>query len=231
MEKITNYVENLFFGFPRTEEVAKIKMQIIDSLVEKYHDLINSGKNENEAFGILISELGNMNELKKEFNIPDFKENKNEPKTETQKHKELSEDVKKYREDFFNYQKKFAVMIGLGVVFCITGIVISASSADTGSVSDIVAGFFLPVAIGVFLFIIAGVKQGSLKKLAELDIQNEKTQRSSESISSIIMLIATMIFILLGFLKNAWHPAWVVFPIGGVLCAIIEIIFANFKKR
>ncbi len=240
MEKITNYVENLFFGFPRTEEVAKIKMQIIDNLVEKYQDLINSGKNENEAFGTLISDFGSMEELKKEFNIPNFKENRNEAKNETkkesQKTEELSDDVKKYREDFFKFQKKFAVMIGLGVVFCILGIILSAlaSGSSRSNAGASAVAFFFPVAIGVFLFIVAGIKQSTLKQFAQLNYSNSNNTFSFYSdspIRKVIMMIALIIFLLFGFLDDAWHPAWLVFPIAALISSILEIIFTNSKKR
>lgn len=36
------------------------------------------------------------------------------------------------------------------------------------------------------------------------------------------MLIATGIFLLLGFVWDKWHPGWVVFLIGGILCAITD---------
>lgn len=43
------------------------------------------------------------------------------------------------------------------------------------------------------------------------------------------MLIATFIYLSLGFIWNLWHPGWVVFPLGGVLCAIATIIIGDDK--
>lgn len=40
----------------------------------------------------------------------------------------------------------------------------------------------------------------------------------------VIMLSATAIFLLLGFLRDAWDPGWVVFPVGGILCAIVSVV-------
>lgn len=39
-----------------------------------------------------------------------------------------------------------------------------------------------------------------------------------------IMLTATAIYLLLGFLGDLWHPGWVVFPIGGILCGILHTL-------
>ncbi len=227
MEKITQYVENLFFDFPKTEEVARLKMQIIDSLVEKYQDLISSGKNEDEAFGIVVAEFGNIEELKKEFDIPYYQK---EAKTDMPQ-PELSEDVKKYREAFCKFQMKYALMIGFGVVSCILGIIISISlSSDSGTDGEFMIAFLLPVAVGVFLFIVAGITHESLKKLAQFE--NTKTpEKKRYPFLAIIMPIATIIFLLLGSIKNVWHPAWVIFPIAALLSRIIQIVLDNRSHR
>ncbi len=233
MEKITTFVENIFFDFPKTEEVAKLKMQLIDSLAEKYQALLDSGKNENEAFGILIAEFGSMEELKKQFDIPNYKADKKESeeahsaKIHTE---EISSEAKKYREEFFAYQTKFAIQIGLGVFCCILGLIISSSLKGPQSA----AGFFLPVSIGVFLFIIAGIKQSALKKLAGFEGGSNAENSSFEfggddPITKIIMLSAFIVFLLLGFLTQYWHPAWLVFPIGALLSTIIKIFLRAFK--
>lgn len=46
----------------------------------------------------------------------------------------------------------------------------------------------------------------------------------------IIMMAATLIFLLCGFLGDYWHPAWVAFPIGGILCGIVCKIGDMLKK-
>lgn len=65
MEKIITYVNNVFSSCPHTEEAARIKMQFIDTLIEKYQALIAEGKNEHEAFGTVIAGFGDIEEIKK----------------------------------------------------------------------------------------------------------------------------------------------------------------------
>lgn len=50
----------------------------------------------------------------------------------------------------------------------------------------------------------------------------EPQQPQGRDISGAIMLAATAIFLLLGFTRGLWHPAWVVFPIAGILCGIVD---------
>ena len=45
-----------------------------------------------------------------------------------------------------------------------------------------------------------------------------------------IMSAATIIFLVAGFVFNAWHPAWVVFPVGGLLCGMVGATGANEKR-
>ena len=40
----------------------------------------------------------------------------------------------------------------------------------------------------------------------------------------VIMLTATAFYLLAGFLWNLWHIGWVVYPAGGILCAIVSIL-------
>lgn len=85
--------------------------------------------------------------------------------------------------------------------------------------------FLLTIAVGVFVY------AGMQKEKFEIEQYNQEAspevalkERRSSQISSVIMLSATVVFLLLGFLKNAWHPAWVVFPVGGILCGIVNIV-------
>lgn len=59
-----------------------------------------------------------------------------------------------------------------------------------------------------------------------------KGERISGAVCSTIMLTATAVYLLLGFLGDFWHPGWVVFPVGGILCGIIStIVQAIYGKK
>ena len=67
MNKIVNYVNNLFFGLPKTEENARLKDQLLDSMQSKYQEYLNQGLAEDVAFGKVAAEFGQMEEL-----MPDY---------------------------------------------------------------------------------------------------------------------------------------------------------------
>ena len=60
METIKNYLESMFLNLPNTPEVYKAKNELLQMMEDKYTELKGSGKSENEAIGIVISEFGNL---------------------------------------------------------------------------------------------------------------------------------------------------------------------------
>lgn len=53
---------------------------------------------------------------------------------------------------------------------------------------------------------------------------SKKGDRISSAICGSIMLTATALYLVFGFLKNWWHPGWIVFVVGGILCGIVSLI-------
>ena len=63
MDTIKSYLETMFANLPATAEVLKAKDELWGMMEDKYNELINEGKSENEAVGTVISEFGNLDEL------------------------------------------------------------------------------------------------------------------------------------------------------------------------
>ena len=63
MNTIRNYLDNMFRNLPNTEEVRKAKAELLSMMEDKFEELTNEGKTENEAVGIVISEFGNLDEV------------------------------------------------------------------------------------------------------------------------------------------------------------------------
>ena len=63
--------------------------------------------------------------------------------------------------------------------------------------------------------------------------QNTEEYKSKEEkvgkICGVIMLTATIIYLITGFIWNLWHICWIVFPVGGILCGIVGTIFGKDK--
>lgn len=76
------------------------------------------------------------------------------------------------------------------------------------------AGFMLLLAACVGVLVWLGIRYSMYHP--------EPESPKGRDISGAIMLTATAIYLFLGFTQNLWHPGWVVFPIGGIVCGIVE---------
>ena len=72
METIRNYLKAMFAGLPDTPEVRKAYEELAAMMEDKYTELIDEGKSENEAVGTVISEFGNRDELAQSLGIEEY---------------------------------------------------------------------------------------------------------------------------------------------------------------
>ncbi len=167
METIKNYLETMFLNLPNTPEVYRAKSELLQMMEDKYTELKEEGKSENEAIGIVISEFGNLDELAADLGIANFVQSNSQMPAG----RALSlEEVKGYLAD----HAKHAYMTSLGVMFCILSfcgpIFLSAAAEISPRYEDLLdafagAAFFLIVAIGVGLLVYSGVSVGKWKYL------------------------------------------------------------------
>ena len=111
METISSYLENMFSALPQTAEVLKMKQDLLMTMEDKYLEIKNLGKSENEAIGIVISEFGNIEELAAGLGINlHFQQENQRPLLTT-------EDVAAYLDSNKENAKKTA----LGACLCVFG--------------------------------------------------------------------------------------------------------------
>jgi hypothetical protein len=154
MDIIKTYLDNLFAGLPRTKEVLKMKADLLANMLDKYHELKNEGKSENEAVGIVISEFGNIEELAEELGV-DITPNPNPP---------VTTDVAR---SYMQCCDKMGLLVAFGVMLCILSpivlILLTSGFWDLGW-SEAVRSFvgitvlLGIVAVAVGLFIYSGMK-------------------------------------------------------------------------
>ena len=69
MEAIRNYVEALFAALPQREDVLRVKADMLANLEDKFSALLDEGKNEAEATGIVVASIGSGEELREQFGL------------------------------------------------------------------------------------------------------------------------------------------------------------------
>lgn len=160
METIKNYLENMFQALPKTEEILRLKNELLLNMEEKYSELKSQGKTENEAIGIVISEFGNIDELLDEMDID--LTNKYENKNKNLKVVTLEE-----AEEYVSLKKKASFLVAIGASLCLLGsaliillqqladdkIIFQAFSKNTQQDLPVIFFFvFLVAAIALFIY-------------------------------------------------------------------------------
>ncbi len=54
--------------------------------------------------------------------------------------------------------------------------------------------------------------------------QKSKSQIICDAVCGILMIVATIAYLLVGFLTNIWHPTWLIFVVTALVSAIIGIV-------
>jgi len=134
-------------------------------------------------------------------------------------------------------KEKYTKFVAIGVAVILVGVTImmllmGINIWDEDSV--------LPVAILMYFITIgASLLVYADKKKSKYDIEKYNKENSDEykkvndligRICGIIMISATIIFFILGFVFNLWKICWCVFPIGGMLCGIASVSLQKENK-
>lgn len=123
METIRAYIEQMFASLPMTEGLMQLKQEILENMEDKYNELKNSGKNENEAVGTVISEFGNIDELLEELDLKKTNQSYNqEEKTASINHIKTRQLTEEEVYDYLLTSKVTRQMIAIGTALCILGV-------------------------------------------------------------------------------------------------------------
>ena len=134
------------------------------------------------------------------------------------------------KEDYFReFAKSFNLAIVSGISIILIGIVVMLAVYElTGKLKFLSAGAFMYfVSVAVFLFTYFGIKEEMYQKTKSVFDAKEwlESNEKTGKISGVIMISATILFLILGFIFELWSKAWVVFPIGAMLCGIVGTIY------
>ena len=218
MNTIRNYINAMFSSLPKTPEILRLQAEMMENMEDKYNDLIREGKSEHEAVGIILADIGSAENLKAELGITD---------TEPQ------EDHSAFLTQRAAFQRKFAIAIASGVVLCICAIIAGAvCDAFTHNDTYTCLAFFVPIAAAVAIFVYFGIREDWYENRYK-EIYHEAEPESkgfSDAIAAIIFPLAVVIYLILGFVFDLWHPGWIIFPICGLIVAAVEA-YEKLKTR
>ena len=132
-----------------------------------------------------------------------------------------------------NGKAKYTKTMAIGISIILVGVVIMmamyASKVFEESVMPVAALMYF-VTVGVTIIVYSGQMQ------EKYDIEKYNRENSPEykekedkvgKICGVIMLLATIIYLVWGFCFSGWEIGWIVFPVGGILCGIVGTVFGK----
>ncbi len=133
----------------------------------------------------------------------------------------------------------FALQIALGAFLCIVSFMPLLIVGSMELTSDMPSVFCVMimlaiVSVAVFFFVSAGTKSDSYHVLLqEEEYRAERKEKGSPShiFDSIYWPIVTLIYLAWSFITMEWHITWVIWPIAGVLSAVIEAIIVAVSRK
>ncbi len=169
METIRTYLENLFAGLPEDERLVRAKEELLSTMEDKYNSLKEEGKSENEAVGAVIRDFGNIDELLEELEIS---RDSAVPDEIGKSGAAVCPGEKETRE-YLRSTHVVGWLVGIGVLLVMMGV--ASLFAINGWVGDCLGKYNIAgtlsvvvmlmfIAVGVILFVTAGVKSNNDKQ-------------------------------------------------------------------
>lgn len=89
--------------------------------------------------------------------------------------------------------------------------------------------FFIWLAFAVIIIVFSGMYVAKANKTYDYG-KNAKIETWQDKACGAIMSSATIIYFILGFCFDLWHPGWVVFPVFGIICGILNTVSKRDDK-
>ena len=237
MEAIRNYVEALFAGLPQRGDVLRVKEDMLANLEDKFTALLDEGKNEDEATGIVIASIGSAEELREELGLAD---NASVPDTEAKAPHSGGKIVDPtVAEEYRRYQERKHVMIAVAVALFILSPFTCDFFEETLHYEAFGTFiFFAMIAAGVALCILSGRRDDYYCELFDLGRDEEDTEDKEEEreypistmFSSIAFPIAAAAYLCIGVFWGLWHPGWLIFVFCAALTAAVAAV-EHFRRQ
>lgn len=153
MHTIENHIDYLFQALPETDEIKRIKNDLYLNAIDRYDELMASGKTESEALGTIIIEMGDLDDLleglgyNQDQDLRDYSTNT------------LSE--AQVLIEAYNHESN-KISLGIFVILLASGLIVTLQTFGLAVVGVIILLLFVALAVG--LFIHSGLKLEAIEK-------------------------------------------------------------------
>ena len=224
-QKIREYIDDLFENAPKTRAAVELKEEIISNAEEKLEDLLSQGYREEDAFGIVIHSIGNVEEL--------FEELRSEEGGARYK-MEVTEKLQKKKA--LLTAAAVGMYIFAGAVFFFFGMMETYYHFDIAALGLVIAALICIAPTCMLVY--SSMIYPPYKKKEDNMVEEYKAWKSgagrekavSNAISTIIWTLGLTCYFVISFSTGAWEITWVIFLILGCLEGIVSLLFSLKRK-
>ncbi len=217
-KRIENHVNALFSNMPKENYILDIKEELLSNLNDKYNDLITSGKSEDEAFALVISGIGDIDNL-----LKDLGQSPQYQPLEIEKNRQMR-----------------GILISIGIalyIFSITPIILFGQIGRYNS--GLVLMFTIcAVATGFIVFAntiskatYTKIDNSFVEKYKEKVVYDNNRSKLIGAITSSMWSLIVVFYFALSFITHWWHISWIIFIIGACAQQIIVLAFSSPGKH
>lgn len=215
-DKLRAYMDHLFRDVKPDRRSIELKEEILQNLVDKYHDLLSEGKTQEAAYNIAVASLGDMDELLEGL------------KQELPSSRLLDD------ERMQQWRKKSAFRISVAValyIMCILPPILLTNTGYENNLAPALMLIMIGIATGLLIYnymtkpLYQRLDDSIVEEFREWKQQTDSDRRALRAISCALWALIIVIYILISFWTLAWHITWVIFLIGVAIEGIIKAIF------
>lgn len=206
--RLREYMDGLFIEVPPTKQAVELKEEILQNLVDKYHDMLEEGKSPEAAFNISVASVGDVEELLSELNPAGSQ--KNCPDAAT---------LQKQRQ-------KSAILTASAVmlyILCVLPVIITENALG-------VCLMFLMIAAATGLLIYnhmartgSSLNDGTIvEDFKEWQEFTGGSRRMYRALSNALWSLAVVVYCIISFSTMAWNMTWIIFLIAAAIQSIIR---------
>ena len=126
------------------------------------------------------------------------------------------------------FQKSIAGSVALILLGTILLIFVSGMKLvdEESTIPVVIFMAFVTIAVPIIVYFGIQKDKYDIEKYNKENSEEYKKENSIVGkICGVIMLIATILFLISGLIYNMWNINWIVYPIGGIMCGIVGTIF------
>lgn len=247
MDAITSYLDHMFRGLPKTDEVAKAQRELQQMCEDRYHELREEGVSEHEAVGRVITQFGDLDEVADELGI----------RAAVDGRPIVDDRIDVSRADaerFLQVRRRAAWLIAGGIVVILLGVTsiiyfseLAPPAADLNPIA--LALFFVAIAIAVAMFITGGMSMSRFNRFERHELRLDpatadhyRDLREREHGRYTASIVIGVLIIILGFGTGAVggmladgdfsnYANWLVSPMPLIISVGVAVLVIGGMRR